>query len=563
MGVINFSIPKPKYESLDFLNLDINTEPTTEQIFENVLTEQKWMDKFYTEAVFIKGKEKVKKIEECFAECKERLDTLVKEDGNKFNPKEYFKDTCWLHLSNTIKDVFGFNTVDISPWIEYYNSNKDTFSTNQMNAYTYTYNRYKIDGLVTDEGFYDKSHSITVDIRISLGLIRNATAGILTAVLLHEIGHNIDPALVHITYTDVNILSKYMTDRQGNLSKAEQKRLDELGEKCKKSKEKILKKFNKKKKNKISGEVIGYLIVLVIYFLLMMTPYTISGIGNLIYRFKRLIFGKDKVNDKIIENTVKEISSEKNTFDRQVYSEAYADNFARMYGYGSELSQFFKLFNTSLNDMIDSRIKKEWKRDKIYADLIKSMINDVHKTDLHRMTNLVKEYEEDLKDPNIPEAVKKQIREDIKNIEEVIKYYKNSNNDFRDKLNGALIDELYEKSNLDKDRLSDEEKKEEKDDKKDDKKDKKDDSKDKDKKNINESVEFFESRAAYEKLMRDKERLSPDEREEAKRLFGNVGCTFGKERDGYYCYTHRARSKAYPSINKIPKSVVEFIDSTC
>lgn len=40
------------------------------------------------------------------------------------------------------------------------------------------------------------------------------------------------------------------------------------------------------------------------------------------------------------------------------------------------------------------------------------------------------------------------------------------------------------------------------------------------------------------------------------------GVSIGKDKDGYFCYTHRARSKSYPTIADIPKSALKFIDST-
>lgn len=40
------------------------------------------------------------------------------------------------------------------------------------------------------------------------------------------------------------------------------------------------------------------------------------------------------------------------------------------------------------------------------------------------------------------------------------------------------------------------------------------------------------------------------------------GTTVKKDKDGYYCMTHRCRSKSYPSVDKIPKGRIEFIEST-
>jgi len=65
------------------------------------------------------------------------------------------------------------------------------------------------------------------------------------------------------------------------------------------------------------------------------------------------------------------------------------------------------------------------------------------------------------------------------------------------------------------------------------------------------------------KLAKDKEILTSDEREQVKSRFGeDLECSVAKDEDGYFCYTHRARSDSYESIGKIPKSVVEFIEST-
>ena len=56
--------------------------------------------------------------------------------------------------------------------------------------------------------------------------------------------------------------------------------------------------------------------------------------------------------------------------------------------------------------------------------------------------------------------------------------------------------------------------------------------------------------------------LTDVERDQVKDKFGNPGCSFAKDLHGYFCYTHRARCKSYPSIAKIPKGKVDFIVST-
>lgn len=69
---------------------------------------------------------------------------------------------------------------------------------------------------------------------------------------------------------------------------------------------------------------------------------------------------------------------------------------------------------------------------------------------------------------------------------------------------------------------------------------------------------------ANESKGKDKIPLTPKERDEVTDRFGPGPheCSFARDEDGYYCYTHRARSKSYPSISKIPKDKYEFIGST-
>jgi hypothetical protein len=40
------------------------------------------------------------------------------------------------------------------------------------------------------------------------------------------------------------------------------------------------------------------------------------------------------------------------------------------------------------------------------------------------------------------------------------------------------------------------------------------------------------------------------------------GVTLAKEKAGYFCYTHRCRSKSYKTPGAIPKSVIVFVEST-
>jgi len=59
--------------------------------------------------------------------------------------------------------------------------------------------------------------------------------------------------------------------------------------------------------------------------------------------------------------------------------------------------------------------------------------------------------------------------------------------------------------------------------------------------------------------------LTPEEYAEVDKRFGDESkreCSFARDKDGYYCYTHRARSKSYETISKIPFKDYNFICST-
>jgi hypothetical protein len=47
-----------------------------------------------------------------------------------------------------------------------------------------------------------------------------------------------------------------------------------------------------------------------------------------------------------------------------------------------------------------------------------------------------------------------------------------------------------------------------------------------------------------------------------KKTTKSKGVTLAKDKNGFFVYTHRARSKSYSTIDKIPTQVIEFIEST-
>lgn len=296
--------------------------------------------RIFSEAVFSGGKESLSNISALIKECQEVLNTEISEqdDGKKdFDPKVYWKNQTWKKLEREIEKVFGFRHVGIHPYIEKYSSKDKQFESKTLNCEIYTIDRFPIEALITEKGFYDKSHTIIMNIFISLGLLRACTNDEILAVLFHEFGHSIDPALVDISYMETNILVKYLTDRKKNISNTEKR---------------FISKFN------VLNTFIGALASLT------------SSIGNKVNMTKSSLLNfftsKKKLEKKNLEKLRKMLSNEKGDFNRQNYGEAFADNFARMYGYGPQLASALKKMDDEYFRNMKSRARKE-KKDRLLS----------------------------------------------------------------------------------------------------------------------------------------------------------------------------------------------------
>ena len=371
--------------------------------------------KVFTEAVFIDGKKRIKPIEEHFQKIKDLLEKEVKENGDKFNPTSFWKAKEFKELENVLNDTFGFRHVSIQPFREKYISKDKMFESKELNACVYSQNRFPIDGLVTEKGFYDSTKSIVMDIYMSLGLIRALSAAEMVAVFLHEFGHSIDPALTDIKYAETNLLSKYLTDRKKEVTKNEKKAISRM-------------------------ESIGFKPGIISFFTQVVPTMTRSFITD-------IFMTKDRKEKKSLEAIDKLLKKDKTKFDRQHAAEAFADNYARMYGYGPQLAKGLSKMDKDMDDRLNSRYKKEKLRCDMIVLITQNMLKDVHKTDIHRIRSLIKEYHKDINDPNTPAVVKKQMQEDVKELEIILDEYMNNRGEFRNRVNKLINEELKQLEN--------------------------------------------------------------------------------------------------------------------
>jgi len=407
-------------------------------------------DAYYQEAVFVHGKEKVKPIEKCVADIRkelfDQLGLVEDENGEKsqqsksnYDWEKFYKSLSFKKLEDELKKVFGFRSVEIAPIKDEYYSKDKKFYYDFINAYTVMNDRYPIDGLVTDKGFYDSTHSISLFITLTNVAIMELTPGEFVACLLHEVGHNIDPAMVDIKYTQVNILSKYLTDRKNKIVNRERK---------------LMEKINKKKgiATETAIYVFSGIFYILCYLLLFVTVY--GGFGRFWRHvkngFKNLFHIKisDAEVQERIDKIKKKMEEDKKQFTRQEFSEAFADNFARMYGYGAELAKLLKKIDMESYKQIRSWYSKERSRQEAIMEMVIYTLEDEHNHELTRIQALIREYKEDIKDKNTPKDVKKKLQEDLDELEAVYNSYTDNFDEFYKRCIEMMKESLLKKDEI-------------------------------------------------------------------------------------------------------------------
>lgn len=402
---------------------------------------------FYTEAVFKDGRAKIKPIEDQFQILKDEVDRFKKEEivdsqeyGKYVDTYKLWRSVKFKDLEDTIKDIFGFRFVIFDILDDNaLNDSKKLFGNN-FTAYTSINNRYPIDGLITDEGFYDKTHSIGLKLTVSTWYLDNLTAPELTAVTLHEIGHNIDPAVIDITFAQTDLITDYILKR-----------------KPKKSTAKVSEKYNY---NKIS-EPMWALISIWNTLKQSVSSLSSSITSNSSPRyydlppvesfFRKLFMSKRSYGEWVTKEYLAIIQDvlnrDKSHFDYIHYKEAFADNFARMYGYGYELAEGFHKCEKYLNDLRMSRVSRENDKKRWILSLIISSLTDVHKTDIHRFQSLIEEYDKDINNPNTPDDLKAQLIEEKEKLVALQKLYTTDFGEFYNRCN-QMISEFVQNQDV-------------------------------------------------------------------------------------------------------------------
>lgn len=416
------------------------------------------MSEIIQEAVFKKGKEKLKSIDQAWVPIKKRLSEMIGKQGKNFKTKDFYKDNCWKDLEDTVHKVFGFRYLEIMPFMENPHEHDKTKMFVYVNAGTAAENRFVIDGLVTDDGFYDSTHSLVAMMVVGIPLLQLLEPEELTAIFLHEIGHNIDPALIDIKYKTINDYSKYIcdTDKDKAKKEAEQAKAPfDLGFNNETGLSwtgffggLIWVCFNIMKTNSI-GFLIGQAITIGV--IIKECVKCFFDLGNLKFHnpFNR---NADEVA-KQLANKTKENIKKFGMFSKYSSTEAFADNLPRMYGYANHMYAAFHKIEQKLNDEglkqiygkdVLKRSDIEKVRAQFFAVVVSNSIKDVHKTEIHRYYSTLKEYYKELNDKNIPPQIKKEIKYDLEQVMKVGEKYFKSPDTVRNKIYTNIFNAIKE-----------------------------------------------------------------------------------------------------------------------
>lgn len=325
---------------------------------------------------------------------------------------DLFKD-----LENEFNNVFGFHSTVLDfvytfDGVGNYNQGKDGdrsgYDYGMINAWTYVGQRYYIDGLLSEDGgFYDSTHSLNFHMEIYPHAFVALTSRELLAVILHEVGHNLDPALVDIGYQETNELVNY------------------LG-------------------NKTTDEHV--------YRWIKLHLEDIPLLGPFIAAFRTAVSGTKNYEDRLKKATENQLNLNQGwNYSNSI--EAFADNIPRMYGLGKDLISGLVKIGDDM-DAVEGwsfSYLENLRQNEILACMAAMAdMNEEHATIIHRIKSLLMEYDKELADPKLHAPLRKRIQEDRDGVNALLQQLLNSPNEVKRKAYNIInttIDEYNARSN--------------------------------------------------------------------------------------------------------------------
>lgn len=373
------------------------------------------------------GKEPVRDIQKAMDKIREKYMANIR--GKLNNTPE---DRA---LEAAIKDLFGFRMVDVF-WSDSASirggpctvPNAVIFHNGPAKSYTYGKNQ---------KGFYDKDHELHCVIHMNSSIFDKAglTSEEAVAVLLHEIGHNFDYSPYSILNTWFEVFMIVINALKMNwkvvINAASNYTFKELGPSV------LVRMMNI---DTVIADIVPPFRYVSKFFNTIHGGLSAFGTAVL----SPLIF-LVAVPTQLINSPFRYIL---NFFTRK--KERYADSFAAMYGYAAEQATALdKLINDASGvDGVAYNIpvlKSLYDLSRLNNEIIAAAMGD-HESNQKRVMNMMDMMKEDLKDPNLSPALKKELRIRYDNCVKTYNDMLNLNNDQRDTLTAIfrrMMDNWY------------------------------------------------------------------------------------------------------------------------
>lgn len=374
----------------------------------------------------------VKKIEDIIYQIKKKY------DGSYFNEK-LNTDPLRYKLNKIVEDTFGFKTADIQFVYD------TTMNACTLPIGTDIFTRVSNNTLVEKSNGYrfnpEAGYAAIIFLNTGLALNPNYTAAEITAILLHEIGHNFTMGVItgvgiinHAYYALMTVASfGFLWIRYSNFSRRSivsfkqwlienapgVMELVETVQACLGLYQHIFKEFYEFQK-----------------FINIITMPVITAIEPILNWLRR------NINLYAIINIPKE-------FITGYAEEQFSDSFATSYGYGPELNSALSKINGSdpANTLIGKSFRESAPIVYIYADFLQLTALflvrafDPHPEIVARISNNMKQLEEDLKSKKYSPQMKQRLLHDIRACKEELNKYKTMQKDFNDP---AMVRKQYQ-----------------------------------------------------------------------------------------------------------------------
>ena len=332
-----------------------------------------------------------------FIKVSELFDKMIekaKVNPNKINPNEWKENE---QICTILAKVFGVKRV----WFYW-------IPENSRNAFTLTASAFLILGNAKDfikhtpgRGFYDTSHTSVITLYGYCGILlqdSHLTGSELTAIFLHELGHNFDFS----PYCHMKFLASEVVD-DIDFSIEEHNRIkmgayDAINDEYERHYTSTTGKVREKEINEYNKKIDEYM--------------NSKLSKNLISSIKKII----KIPIKTITSIPKQI---KNLESKK--GEQFADSFATAYGYGPELiSGLIKLGEFDNVQVRDTRKSTLFFRDlnNCLTEIILG-IEEIHGTDQERCKECIKKLRKDLANSEYPKGMKQDLENEINQLEEI------------------------------------------------------------------------------------------------------------------------------------------------